>query len=238
MRILFLLSLVFLQGDFLSQQKKYDRVREAIAEKQGNVVANLQANDLTLNDYNLLIIAYKEEDVLELYAKKKTASTYKRIKAYEVCNKSGVLGPKRKQGDLQVPEGFYYIDRFNPVSNFYLSLGLNYPNEADKIKGVKGNLGGDIFIHGSCVTVGCLPMTDDIIKEIYLYAVYAKNNGQKEIPVYVFPFKMTEPNYIKHLDEFPEHKEFWKNLKTGFDRFGKDKKELKVTVSKSGMYVY
>ena len=88
----------------------------------------------------------------------------------------------------------YYIDRFNPNSTYHLSLGISYPNSADKIRSKGLNPGGDIFIHGKCVTIGCLPMTDEIIERIYLLAIYSKDSGQKQIPVSIFPFKMTEEN--------------------------------------------
>ncbi len=55
------------------------------------------------------------------------------FKTYKVCALAGTLGPKRMEGDYQVPEGFYYINEFNPQSNYYLSLGINYPNESDKV---------------------------------------------------------------------------------------------------------
>lgn len=87
---------------------------------------------------------------------------------------------------MQVPECFYNIEIFNPASSYYLSLGINYPNLSDKIKGEKSKLGGDIFIHGSTVTIGCILITDDKIKEVYIYSIYAKENGQNKIP---FPFK-------------------------------------------------
>ncbi len=49
---------------------------------------------------------------------------------------AGTLGPKTNAGsDYQVPEGFYYINEFNPKSSFHLSLGLNYPNASDRILG-------------------------------------------------------------------------------------------------------
>ena len=145
------------------------------------------------------------------------------------------------QGDEQVPEGFYYIDRFNPMSKFYLSLGLNYPNRSDKRKGKAGSLGGDIFIHGSCVTIGCLPMTDTHIKEIYLLAVHAKNNGQSKIPVYIFPFKMTDQNMATYKARYKDNKEltlFWENLKPGYDKFTKYHRELDIEVAENGDYTY
>ncbi|WGU69538.1 L,D-transpeptidase family protein [Capnocytophaga canimorsus] len=146
----------------------------------------------------------------------KKEHTYRKIISYPICSRSGKLGPKRKQGDGQVPEGFYHIDRFNPSSNFYLSLGLNYPNLSDKRKSKVHDLGGDIFIHGACVTVGCLPMTDNYIKEIYLLATYARNNGQNKIPVYLFPFKMTDKNMQIYKGKYKYNEElisFWNNLK-------------------------
>lgn len=181
-----------LQSDFLSDQKRYKRVRTAIDEKSELLKSQLQKKDLELDNFHLLMVAYKASDEFELYVKENTSETYEHLKTYEICSKSGKLGPKRKQGDLQVPEGFYHIDRFNPYSNFYLSLGINYPNASDRIVSKASNLGGDIFIHGECVTIGCLPMTTDKIKEIYMYAVHARNNGQSQIPVYIFPYRMSK----------------------------------------------
>lgn len=236
----FIIQTFTMQTDFLSQQKRYKRVRKAIELKEQVVKTNLVSNSLTTSNVNLLIVAYKEEQILELYAKSKKDKTYSKIITYDICRSSGELGPKRKQGDYQVPEGFYHIDRFNPASNFYLSLGLNYPNRADKIKGTAANLGGDIFIHGSCVTIGCMPMTDDKIMEIYLYAIHAKNNGQSKIPVYSFPFKMTESNMKRYTGFYSRHKElvaFWENLKPGYDKFMECNTELKFSVDTKGNYV-
>lgn len=229
------------QKDFLTEQKKFERVRTAIKEKQGLLEKTLKENRISINNLNLLLVAYKDNDLFEVYAKTKDENTYRRILSYEVCSRSGMLGPKRKQGDGQVPEGYYYIDRFNPTSSFYLSLGLNYPNLADRRKSKASDLGGDIFIHGSCVTIGCLPMTDNYIKEIYLLAVYARNNGQNKIPVYLFPFKMTDLNMTKYIDKYKGNNElisFWNNLKIGYDKFVGDSNELKYSVTKNGDYVY
>jgi murein L,D-transpeptidase YafK len=243
--IILILGIVLLsftiQTDFLTEQKKYERVRTAIKEKQGLIEKTLKENQISINNLNLLLIAYKDNDLIDIYAKTKQVGTYKKILSYDVCSRSGQLGPKRKQGDGQVPEGFYHIDRFNPTSSFYLSLGLNYPNLADKRKSKASNLGGDIFIHGSCVTIGCLPMTDDFIKEIYLLAVYAHNNGQNKIPVYVFPFKMTEQNMTAYKSKYKDNKDlisFWDNLKIGYDKFVKDSEELNIKVTENGDYAY
>jgi murein L,D-transpeptidase YafK len=227
------------QTDFLTEQKKFERVRTAFKEKKDLVEKKVIANQLTLNNINIILIAYKDNDLLEIYAKSKEEKTYKKITSYEICARSGELGPKRKRGDFQVPEGFYHIDRFNPTSNFYLSLGINYPNLSDRRKSKFSNLGGDIFIHGSCATIGCLPMTDDYIKEIYLLAIHAKNNGQEKIPVYVFPFKMTDDNMTSYIAKNKENKElisFWNNIKTGYDRFVKNREELTISIAENGDY--
>ncbi|WP_368737359.1 murein L,D-transpeptidase family protein, partial [Acinetobacter pittii] len=81
-----------------------------------------------------------------------------------VCALSGVLGPKRKEGDYQVPEGFYYINEFRPNSNYHLALGLNYPNAADIQWSDSLHPGNEIFIHGGCITVGCIPIQDHQIE--------------------------------------------------------------------------
>jgi murein L,D-transpeptidase YafK len=232
---------VLSQTGFLTQQKTYGRVKTAFTEKEKTVSDNLQQNGLTPDSVHILIVAFKSEKKLEIHAGKKTESVYRRIAAYAVCSSSGELGPKRQEGDGQVPEGFYHIDRFNPASSFYLSLGINYPNQADRKKSQAQRLGGDIFIHGSCATIGCLPMTDDFIKEIYLYAVYAKNNGQRNIPVYIFPFRMTDANFNKYKQQYSAHPDliaFWTNLKTGYDKFEQEKKALNVSVNKNGDYVF
>ncbi len=229
------------QTGFLSEQKKFGRVRTAIEEKGEMLREKLLENQISPDNLNILLVAYKNDDLLEVYCKKRQETNYKKVFSYAICSRSGQAGPKRKQGDAQVPEGFYYIDRFNPNSNFYLSLGLNYPNLSDQRKSPHSDLGGDIFIHGSCVTIGCLPMTDNFIKEIYLLAVYAKNNGQTRIPVYIFPFKMTPENMVKYKKEYKADKvlgPFWDNLKTGYDQFFESKKELKIKVSEKGDYLY
>jgi murein L,D-transpeptidase YafK len=229
------------QNDFLTEQKRYGRVKNSYLEKGQIVTKILKNENITIEHLNILIIAFKEEKLLEIYAKNKNDINYKKIITYDICNLSGKIGPKRKQGDNQVPEGFYHINRFNPESNFYLSLGINYPNQADRALSNAKNPGGDIFIHGSCVTIGCLPMTDDKIKEIYIYAIQARQTGQIEIPVYIFPFKMTEDNMKFHKNQFNSNKilvDFWENLKTGYTKFEIEKKELIIKIDNNGKYTF
>jgi murein L,D-transpeptidase YafK len=231
----------FSQSDFKTQQLTYSRVREAYQEKETQVKQGFAAKNIDLTKANLLFRAFKHDKILEVWAKPHSKNTYELISTYPVCAISGNLGPKRKEGDHQIPEGFYYIDRFNPQSNFYLSLGINYPNASDKLLGVKGKLGGDIFIHGNCVTVGCLPMTDDYIKELYIMAVEARNNGQQQIPVHIFPAKMNKYTLDRMVHTFSADgttAAFWANLQKGYYLFENTRQLPTVLITSQGAYTY
>jgi len=226
-------------ADFLEQQKQYARVRTALKNKGSALDRKLTRQGLQRSNLNVLIVAYKAEAILEIYAKAPDAARYQKLDSYRICASSGKLGPKREAGDKQVPEGFYQMDRFNPASHYHLSLGINYPNAADKLKTRAADPGGDIFIHGNCVTIGCLPMTDKVIEEIYLVAVYARDSGQKGIPVYIFPFRMTEENMKKYGKAYrhePDMRSFWRNLKQGHDQFIENGKALEIRVLENGDY--
>lgn len=207
---------------FKEEQLRYSRVRQAYKEKGSLLQQNLDAKNIKHNELELYIRAFKTEKTMELWGKDDSLNQFVLLKSYTICETSGMLGPKRQQGDLQIPEGYYQIDRFNPFSNFHLSLGLNYPNASDKILGHKGDLGGDIFIHGDCVTIGCLPLTDDLIKEVYLYCVEAKNNGQPQISVCIFPTHLTTENYKALKEKYANDSDklnLWEDLKKGYDLF-------------------
>ena len=212
-----------------------DRVATALSEKEDKLKTLLKQYQLKKENLNVLFVAYKENNKLQLFAKNKSDKEYVLVETYDICKKSGVLGPKKAEGDKQVPEGFYHINRFNPKSLFHLSLGLNYPNDRDNQMGYTGS---DIFIHGKCETVGCLPMTDELIKEIYLYALWSKEAGQTNIPVYIFPFAMTDENISKHQNQVDAQIiTFWKNLQEGWIQFQQSQKELQFSMVE-GIYIF
>ncbi len=219
----------------------YPRVRQAYSEK-GDVVKQLLADkNIDTSALNLFIRAFKEEKTVEIWGKNAADEKYQLVITYDVCKNSGDLGPKRREGDYQVPEGFYHNDRFNPKSTYHLSLGLNYPNASDKILSDKDAPGSDIFIHGKCVTVGCLPMTDDKIKEIYIMAEFAKRAGQSKIPVHIFPFEMTKEHIVNHgniTKKYDSYLDFWENLKGGYDYFEANRNVLNVKVDSQGKYIW
>ncbi len=183
--------------------------------------------------------AFKSEKQIELWGRNDSDKKYTLIKTYDICRTSGTLGPKRKQGDLQLPEGFYHIDRFNPFSNFYLSLGINYPNKSDRILGDEGDPGGDIFIHGACVTIGCLPITDDQIKELYIFCIEARNNGQTRIPVTIFPSKLSDTELKRLTDKYGSDSDkvgLWTDLRKGYEMFNKTNQLPTIKFLKTGRH--
>jgi len=208
------------QNSFKQQQLTYGRVRTAYAEKWSGLQNDLHKKGLK-DKFDMHIAAYKSEGKLEIWLKDKKQAKYRLFKTYDFSAHSGISGPKTKEGDLQTPEGLYFIDRFNPDSKFHLSLRINYPNITDLLRSGQNDPGSAIYIHGDQVTKGCIPITDDQIKEVYLLAVEAKNNGQSEIPVHIFPFRMTKENMNTKTLSFPQHKAFWKTLKLTYDAFKK-----------------
>jgi murein L,D-transpeptidase YafK len=248
----------FMKDDFKGLQLKYDRVKTAYDEKSQAVFALLANSHITPNQLNLYFRAFKKERMLEIWGKNQQDTSFQLLITYPIAGYCGNLGPKRKEGDMQIPEGFYHINRFNPLSNFYLSLGLNYPNESDKILGFKPKLGSDIFIHGTTVTSGCLPITDDKIREVYILAIEARNAGQTNIPVDIFPTRLSNTDF-EGLQQYAQSSEyieywrpwlngktldvkamiqFWAKLKPRYDYFEKNQALIPFAVNRQGAYYY
>lgn len=241
MKKLFLLLFVLISGSAFSQSYlKNTRVKSAYNEKKDYLKEILAEKGINSFNINILMIGLKQEMELQVWAKHKDSSTYKHLINYEFCALSGNLGPKRRELDFQVPEGFYYIKYFNPYSSYVLSLGVSYPNKSDLILGNSKKPGGDIYIHGGCATIGCIPITDDKIKELYVLAVMAKEVGQSRIPIYLFPTALTDKNFkeLSKNQSYLKNIKFWQNLKQGYDIFVNNKKELKFSINSEGKYIF
>lgn len=185
--------------------------------------------------------AFKVEQELELWAKDSSSQSYKFIKIYSVSKLCGDLGPKRKEGDMQIPEGFYNVERFNPNSSYWLSFKINYPNASDSILGVKKKLGGDIFIHGDTITVGCLPMTDSLIKEIYWVTLLNKNmiDSGELIPFHIYPIRLTNANWQLLYKEYWGDQtkiKFWNSLQGVYNYFEDSFQIPEITIDEQGYY--
>src|SRR5271165_1451167 len=174
----------------------------------------------------VVIRAYKKEAELEIW-KMKSDGHYALLKTYPMCRWSGQLGPKKREGDMQVPEGFYTIapGQMNPTSHYYLSFNVGYPNAYDR---AYGRSGGNVMVHGVCSSAGCFSMTDERVADIYAIARESFAGGQREIQLQSYPFHMTAENMAKfRLDP---NIDFWKDLKNGSDHFEVTKAEPPVLV--------
>ncbi|WP_081909566.1 murein L,D-transpeptidase family protein [Aureispira sp. CCB-QB1] len=192
----------------------------------------LQKQQIDSTNFELFLRAFKKEQIVEVWAKEKLGQQFKKIQTYSFCTSSGLLGPKRQEGDRQIPEGCYWIDRFNPNSKFHLSLGLNYPNDSDRKLGHAQYPGGDIFIHGGCASIGCIPITNRKIEELYALTSEAQRLGQTKIQVHIFP-----SNKMKSLiNNATQHMVFWQNLYPIFDYFETKHTLPKVWIKPNGTY--
>ncbi len=172
---------------FREEQLAHPRVKTAAHEKDLELRALFAQKNLVYPPQQILLRAFKREAMLEVWVSSSTTQNYTLLKTFRICSSSGELGPKRRYGDSQVPEGFYEIDHFNPESAYYLSLHVSYPNASDRVLASHSNPGGDIFVHGNCVTIGCLPITDDGIKQVYLASSPAQAIGPIPHPYMDFP---------------------------------------------------
>src|ERR1700678_1501716 len=189
------------------------------------VLAKMEALDTTPSSPTV-IRTYKKEAELEIW-KMKSNGEYGLLKTYPMCRWSGQLGPKKREGDMQVPEGFYSIapGQMNPNSHYYLAFNVGYPNAYDR---AYGRTGGNVMVHGVCSSAGCFSMTDEQVADIYAIARDSFAGGQREIQLQSYPFHMTAENMAKfRLDP---NIDFWKNLKDGSDHFEVTKNEPSVLV--------
>lgn len=223
---------------FKDYQLTFPRVKEAYENNAAPIAGLLQENNISDKEFSIYLRAFKHEKEIELWIKDASKEEFLLLKSYDVSQDSGLPGPKRKVGDKQVPEGFYHIDRFNPKSKYHLSLGINYPNTSDRILNPE-NPGSDIFIHGGCETVGCLPIRDLPMEELYVFCVEAVNGGQQLIQVTIFPWKFDDQN-SEHLSipysDRQEHLSLWKDLRKAYDLFNKSKQIPQIEFFSNGSH--
>lgn len=180
----------------------------------------------------VLIRVFKASSELEVWLEK--GDRFVLFATYPICNWSGTLGPKLKEGDKQTPEGFYTITRRQTrhLGRWRNAINLGFPNVYDKSLGRSGSY---ILMHGGCSSVGCFAMTNAVMKELYELTQTAIKKGQRHVPVHVFPFRMTD----KALAARRQHAwgPFWTALKAGYDSFERTRKPPRITVCKRDYYV-
>ncbi len=235
----FLMTFTFTKAqDLDALQRDYPRVRAAVQNTQHKLQSVAVQKGLQLPLKKIFLRAYKAEKHFEIWTD--TDEGWKLFKAYPICMIPGTFGPKIRQGDHQVPEGWYKIDSINPRSEFHLSLRVNYPNKADLIRSKnEKDPGGDIFIHGDCISVGCLPMQDEAIEEIFwllVQSLYAY--PENEISMLMMPFDLSDAEKFEiFTTEFPQHKEFWDELKAINIYFENSKQLPQIIVDDGGHYI-
>jgi murein L,D-transpeptidase YafK len=154
------------------------------------------------------MLAFKKEQHLELWARD-DSKKWHYIHRYPLTAKSGQLGPKLRENDRQIPEGIYRLTMFNPYSAMHLSMQINYPNYFDRLHASRDgrvHLGGDIFLHGKDLSVGCLAIGDHAIDQLFLLVrrvglantkvIIAPNDLRISAPA---TNRITQPKWIDEL---------------------------------------
>ena len=226
---------------FLNYQMTFEKVKTAVAKSDTVVKKLFAAKGIKYPCKNILWRAFKGPSEMELWARNSINDTFVLIKNYQICALSGILGPKRWEGDKQVPEGFYFLSDFKPNSAYYLSMLVGYPNYSDLIQGNKEKPGGDIYIHGACMTIGCMPMTDELIGELYIISMNARAYGQLNIPVQIYPIRYTQKSIDflgREYKNEAEKQKFWVNIKRAYDYFEATHRTLPVMYDSKGNYAF
>ena len=217
--------LMLLAGCLFSPSKAYAPLPE-------ETKAELQQKGLSLGA-PLFIRIFKLEAEMEVWMARPTGE-YALFRTYPICNWSGDVGPKVREGDKQAPEGFYIVTarQMNPNSKYYLSFNIGYPNAYDLAHDYTGSF---LMVHGGCLSAGCYAITDDAIQELYILAREAFAQGQKEFPIHAFPFRMTDEAMAFRKGH--KWEAFWENLREGYKVFEETKKPPIVGV-KDKRYVF
>jgi len=170
------------------------------------------------DDYpnKIAILAFKDERKLEVYGWKDNQP--KLIKTYDFTAFSGFLGPKLREGDKQIPEGVYKMEYLNPNSSYHLSIKVSYPNDFDRRKGKlegRKKLGGDIFIHGKAVTIGCIPIGDIAIEELFVLASSVKTG----IEIIISPRDFRKNSQFPEIEGITWEKELYGPIQQALNNY-------------------
>ncbi len=241
---LFISVTVVAQPSFTETKKAAAKLGDVLYNKmEDSIKKQFKKQNLVWPPAEMYVRSFKYDRQLEVWVKGDSKEPFKLFKTYKVCMQSGTMGPKRMEGDYQVPEGFYYINEFNPNSAYHLSLGLNYPNSSDKILSDGNRPGSNIYIHGNCVSTGCIPITDVPMEELFIIASNVKEQGSQDfIPVHVFPVRYNVKKSMEYLSAMikdkPSLQAFNANIKSAFDFFETKKKLPVIMVNQKGEYVF
>ncbi len=206
------------------------RSRAAVAAVKATLEADLEARSLKLGAPVYLVIT-KVPAELTAYVEGEDGR-FVAYRTWPVCSASGTLGPKKKEGDAQAPEGFYRVTpgAMNPNSSYHLSFNLGYPNARDRALGYTGSA---LMVHGNCVSIGCYAMTDPVIEQIWTLMQSAFENGQSAVDVHIYPFEMTAANLQAQAGN--PNGAFWRSLAPAWAHFEATETVPRVR-QKNGVY--
>ena len=184
---------------------------------QQKLKRHLADADFIIYPKKLTLIGLKHEKLLEVWGEYHGKKIY--ITTYPFTAFSGRLGPKFREGDLQIPEGVYGIGYLNPNSKYHLSMNINYPNDFDKRmakKEKRTNLGSAIMIHGKNVTVGCIPIGDEPIEELYFLV---EKVGIKNTKVILAPIDFRTRDVKIKSSKHPWLKDLYNQIKEEMQKY-------------------
>jgi hypothetical protein len=215
-------------------QSGKERERGA-TERRSSVVKKLFADaGVTFPAAEIYFRAFKAEARLEVWANAGTGDPMKPIATYGICKMSGDIGPKRQEGDSQVPEGFYELSFLKNDSAYHLAMRVSYPNAFDR-KEATGSPGGAIMVHGNCVSIGCVAMSDERIEELWTMVrpIYDKKH---KVALHVFPSR--DIDALVKNEHYVKHRELWRILARAMHGFDADHLQPKIGFDDHHNYVF
>lgn len=196
--------------------QRVDEFGELVRQR---LAADFQRAGVVYPPEKMAFIGLKQEKILEVWVADKSGE-FVFLKNYPILGASGGPGPKLKEGDGQVPEGLYHIESLNPNSQFHLSLRVNYPNAFDKTMAAqegRTHLGGDIMIHGSRSSVGCLAMGDPAAEDLFILAA---ETGVGNIAVLLAPVDFRVKDFDGSRRQLPDWTtELYPQIRTELQKF-------------------
>lgn len=207
--IVSMLLLKAVRSSSVVQQFRGRQTIESVLQKYGDqarirLKARFEKASATYPPAGLILLGLKAEKELQVYSLDAQSDSPRFVCSFPILGTSGVLGPKLREGDKQMPEGFYRISELEPNTPYHVAMRVDYPNEFDKEMGKRdgrATLGGDIMIHGADCSIGCLAMGDPASEELFVL-VHDVGNDKTELIMSPFDFRHP-PNGID-LPQLPE----------------------------------
>ena len=210
---------------------------------------------------------FKQERELEIWAKNYGQKQLRLVRTLPICAMDFAPGPKAAEGDGKTPEGFYHPEFSYQSSNWWMWMDLGdvdargkvgkgssfkmcieYPNALDRRRTRAAGFretGGQICMHGNCVSLGCASFKNRDFLPVFAFARHHDAKRYGRLQLHVFPFRFDRVSVEDrtraakdwpHAESFGAEKllGFWKNLEEGFDAFNADPNPLRLRLGDEG----